>query len=359
MESRTASSRFRAVRRDLEASVLPLASSVDGRRFSFQASLHDLQLAARRLRRARRRQARPGAVARDGRARGRRPRSCRACRTEVTIRHARGEGVVSSRATARRSTTRRSGRPHRTRSARGSSARAPRAHGSTIGELSLAPGVPCALDAGGFDRHTFLCGQSGSGKTYSLGVILERLLIETSLRIVILDPNSDFVRLGHVRESSDGAAARPLPRGGRRRARAGAAAAAARSSSRSRRRRCCGSIRSPTARSTPSWPRCSAANEFDARQRPRRWPSAARNLGVGQARRVGPRRSDHRARRRAGRRRALRRRRPRLARHARGAVARRRRGARHAVGAARAARAGADRDRRGAQRLPGASRRTR
>ena len=47
----------------------------------------------------------------------------------------------------------------------------------TVGELALAPGVPCALDAGGFDRHTFLCGQSGSGKTYSLGVILERLLI--------------------------------------------------------------------------------------------------------------------------------------------------------------------------------------
>ena len=55
----------------------------------------------------------------------------------------------------------------------------------------------CLLaDAGGFNRHTFLCGQSGSGKTYSLGVILERLLIETDLRVVVLDPNSDFVRRG-------------------------------------------------------------------------------------------------------------------------------------------------------------------
>src|SRR5271169_705637 len=35
---------FREVRRNLEASVLPLATSVDGRRFSFQASLHGLQL---------------------------------------------------------------------------------------------------------------------------------------------------------------------------------------------------------------------------------------------------------------------------------------------------------------------------
>src|SRR5580698_6253800 len=35
---------FREVRRNLEASILPLATSVDGRRFSFQASLHGLEL---------------------------------------------------------------------------------------------------------------------------------------------------------------------------------------------------------------------------------------------------------------------------------------------------------------------------
>jgi uncharacterized protein len=69
-----------------------------------------------------------------------------------------------------------------------------------VGELALAPGVPIELDAGGFGRHTFLCGQSGSGKTYSLGVLLERLLMETSLRVVVLDPNSDYVRLGEPRE---------------------------------------------------------------------------------------------------------------------------------------------------------------
>ncbi len=72
-----------------------------------------------------------------------------------------------------------------------------------VGELRLAPGAPFRLDAGGFDRHTFLCGQSGSGKTYSLGVILEQLLLETSLRIVVLDPNSDFVRLGQTRAGVD------------------------------------------------------------------------------------------------------------------------------------------------------------
>ena len=58
----------------------------------------------------------------------------------------------------------------------------------------------------GFGRHTFLCGQSGSGKTYSLGVLLERLLMETSLRVVVLDPNSDYVRLADTRADADAAA---------------------------------------------------------------------------------------------------------------------------------------------------------
>ena len=72
-----------------------------------------------------------------------------------------------------------------------------------IGELMLAPGVPVALDSGGFNRHTFMCGQSGSGKTYSLGLLLERVLAETTLRVVILDPNSDYVGLGRVRDGAD------------------------------------------------------------------------------------------------------------------------------------------------------------
>lgn len=52
------------------------------------------------------------------------------------------------------------------------------------------------VKASGFSRHTFLVGQSGSGKTYALGVILERLLVHTELPLIIIDPNSDFVHLG-------------------------------------------------------------------------------------------------------------------------------------------------------------------
>ncbi len=69
-----------------------------------------------------------------------------------------------------------------------------------IGEWQLPGGHSgLALRPQGFNRHTFLCGQSGSGKTYALGVILEQLLLKTLLPMVILDPNGDYVRLGEPR----------------------------------------------------------------------------------------------------------------------------------------------------------------
>jgi hypothetical protein len=82
---------------------------------------------------------------------------------------------------------------------------APREDGGAleVGGALYAEGAPVLFRAKGFARHSFLCGQSGSGKTYSLGVILERLLTETRLRMVIVDPNSDFVRLGELREGVD------------------------------------------------------------------------------------------------------------------------------------------------------------
>lgn len=65
-----------------------------------------------------------------------------------------------------------------------------------IGRLVYGGGqVRARINGAGFDRHTLLCGQSGSGKTFSLGVLLERLLLETDLRMLIIDPNSDFVHL--------------------------------------------------------------------------------------------------------------------------------------------------------------------
>lgn len=60
-------------------------------------------------------------------------------------------------------------------------------------------GAEALLRAQGFGRHTFLCGQSGSGKTYALGVLLEQVRLHTGLRVVVLDPNADCVQMNQVR----------------------------------------------------------------------------------------------------------------------------------------------------------------
>ena len=199
---------YRDVRRRMEVGVLPLATSVDGRHFVCQASAHGLTL-------------RTGGYVTidvDGSARlgqilelelvevdGPELASSALDDTgssvaaSVRIRAVRGSGVIldGDRASFHDGLMR-AAAPEEVQVwlERVRPARAP----LEIGELRLAAGVRLSLDAGGFDRHTFLCGQSGSGKTYSLGVILEQLLLETHLRVVILDPNSDFVALGRTRD---------------------------------------------------------------------------------------------------------------------------------------------------------------
>jgi uncharacterized protein len=197
---RAALETYRSVREELERSVLPLANSVDGRRFTFQTSLHGLELEA------------GGYVMLDGDGPSRLGQTLSLeLRTqamtapglpEVGIRAGVGDGVVLDG----------DGRPFHDAAARPATpdevaAWLERVHpkGAALdaGTLALVEGVPFALDAAGFGRHTFLCGQSGSGKTYSLGILLEQLLMETSLRVVVLDPNSDYVRLAQVREGAD------------------------------------------------------------------------------------------------------------------------------------------------------------
>ena len=207
--------RFREARRELEASLLPLATSVDGRRFSFQASLYGLQLQA------------GGYVVLEGDGLSRlgrvltleldrelsteltlaaRAGDARDTMGQVQIRYARGDGIIveGDPAPFHDVPVRVAAGPEVQAWLQRSQRPDAKLH---LGELMLAAGVPALADASGFDRHTFLCGQSGSGKTYSLGVILERLLIETDLRVLVLDPNSDFVRLGQVRATADPALA--------------------------------------------------------------------------------------------------------------------------------------------------------
>jgi DNA helicase HerA-like ATPase len=195
---------YRATREHIERSTLPLATSVDGVTFEFQASLHGLTLE------------RGCYVMLEGDDDARLGQvtdiSIDTVRMEmssegggassIVLRVARGSGLVLTHVgTSFHDARVRLAEPHEVGAvlARTNPARA----GLTIGELFHAPGVPAVLDSGGFNRHTFMCGQSGSGKTYSLGLLLERVLAETELRVIILDPNSDYVGLGQVRADAD------------------------------------------------------------------------------------------------------------------------------------------------------------
>ena len=185
---------YRGQRQALEASVLPLATSIDGRRFELQASLYGLELevggyvtidTADEIRlgqvlSVQLAQHETSALDRPG---------------TILIRVARGNGaLLEGGHTPFHDAAIRPATDEQVAACleheQSSNARL------EVGHLALARGVPFTLDAGGFGRHTFLCGQSGSGKTYSLGVLLEQLLMHTSLRVVVLDPNSDYVRLG-------------------------------------------------------------------------------------------------------------------------------------------------------------------
>ena len=195
---------YRSDRAAVERAILPLATSLDGRTFSFQASLEGLALETGQYV-----EIDDGRRGRLGQVHGIRVETVSATDTgqveglsSLMIRLAVGEGVVldsdagsfhDARVTPARDAAI-AGWFERTRSAR---------QRIDIGQLLLAPNVPASLDAGGFGRHTFVCGQSGSGKTHALGVILEGLLARTGLRIVILDPNSDFVRLAEVRSDAE------------------------------------------------------------------------------------------------------------------------------------------------------------
>jgi hypothetical protein len=46
--------------------------------------------------------------------------------------------------------------------------------------------------------HTVVVAQSGSGKSFFLGRLLEELLIATRARCIVLDPNADFAKCNSV-----------------------------------------------------------------------------------------------------------------------------------------------------------------
>ena len=152
---------YRATREHIERHTLPLATSVDGVTFEFQASLYGLSLErgcyvmlagddGARLGQVTDIFSDTARVEVDGEVAG---------ASSIVLRVARGSGLVLDQVgTSFHDATVRLAEPQEVAAvlARANPDRA----GLTIGELFHAPGVPAVLDSGGFNRHTSACAAS-------------------------------------------------------------------------------------------------------------------------------------------------------------------------------------------------------
>jgi len=71
--------------------------------------------------------------------------------------------------------------------------------GLHIGSLINRPGVEVLMDPNGLRRHMAVIAQTGAGKSYTVGVLLEQLL-QLGGTILVFDPNSDYVLMGRTPE---------------------------------------------------------------------------------------------------------------------------------------------------------------
>jgi hypothetical protein len=71
-----------------------------------------------------------------------------------------------------------------------------------IGRLITRPDVPVRINPNGFRRHVAVIAQTGAGKSYLVGLILEKLL-PMGATIIVFDPNSDYVRLRLDKEGNE------------------------------------------------------------------------------------------------------------------------------------------------------------
>jgi uncharacterized protein DUF87 len=67
-----------------------------------------------------------------------------------------------------------------------------------VGSRSDPDAELVCVDAKTMATHTIVLAQSGSGKSFFLGRLVEELLLRTKARCLILDPNADFRRAGEV-----------------------------------------------------------------------------------------------------------------------------------------------------------------
>lgn len=56
------------------------------------------------------------------------------------------------------------------------------------------------VSADRMDNHTIIVAQSGSGKSFSPGRLIQELLMRTLYRSLIFDPNGDFSRMDQLNQ---------------------------------------------------------------------------------------------------------------------------------------------------------------
>src|SRR2546422_761751 len=66
-----------------------------------------------------------------------------------------------------------------------------------VGTLLNRPEIEVALDVNGLRRHAAVIAQTGAGKSYLTGRLVE-CLVELGATVLVLDPNSDYVQLRKV-----------------------------------------------------------------------------------------------------------------------------------------------------------------
>src|SRR5581483_1700752 len=66
--------------------------------------------------------------------------------------------------------------------------------GMEVGTLITRDSVPVLLDPNGLRRHLAVIAQTGAGKSYLVGKVLESLL-DLGGTILVFDPNSDYVQM--------------------------------------------------------------------------------------------------------------------------------------------------------------------
>ena len=77
----------------------------------------------------------------------------------------------------------------------------PEEEGLKIGYLISRPRIPVNISVKGFRRHLAIIAQTGAGKSYAAGVLIEELL-DKGATVIVLDPHGDYVFLGTSKDGS-------------------------------------------------------------------------------------------------------------------------------------------------------------